>query len=505
MEFYPGVDVKRERTAELSWSSSLAVGAAVTLFAMFCWAAIFRDYWVMQEARFYFSGENHPTFSLFTFLLAPSGANARPASMWFAGVATDFFGPNVAWVNLLQIGLLGIGLFLLFLHSLQITANIYVSLFALALTLLSSAVADMLLWQATQHDKLMIIFATAALILNFYVVSAAEIRWSRLLAFSLTILLSVAIANNAKETAMFIPAALAAQYALFRRKDAGALSPRLVPIVLVAAYDLYFYAYYFSHIAAAWDRHISGGNLLGTSSDLLAYLFSAGNFMNLGEWGRAQAVHATCFWGIIAAAAGLLLVRVTNRPAELGPRWKAGVYFIVIAAAVFAISTRTSHPNAYYMLLPQWAFGILLGLLAVPFGDAAANWRNIAAISLFAILFVAQALSFSAYFLDGGAGRRLLVASRGLQDSAAAIRLAAPLGRQGTIQIGYSEPMDGSWFLLMGGGQNIDPHLAAFIYRTPTHLAPKVRAAASDSLDGCKRFELDKSYQVSLPPTACAR
>ncbi len=496
--------MRRETTAGLNWSLSLTIGAILTLFAMLCWAAVFRDYWVMQEARFYFSGENHPAISAVTFFLAPSGLNARLASTWLAGIATDFFGPDVAWVNLLQIGLLGLGLFLLFFHSLETTGSICVSLYAFALTLLSSAVANMLLWQATQHDKLMVIFSAAALILNFYVVSSAAVHWPRLIAFSFAILLSVAIANNAKETAMFIPVALAAQYALFRKKDASAISLRLIPIVLVIAYDLYFYIYYFSHIDALWNRHISGGNLLDTSLGLLVYLFSSGNFLNLGEWNAARAVHATCFWAMIAASSGLLLVRATNRPVEIQSRWKESVYFIVIAAAVFAICARTSFPNAYYMLVPQWSFGILLGILVLPTGGDARGWRNILAFALSAVFFAAQSLSFLAYFLDGGAGHRLLAASSGLQDSAAAIRLAAPLGREGTVQIGYSEPMDGSWFLLIGAGQNIDPHLAAFIYRAPTHVAPKVRwEGASNATGGCTRFELDKSYHVLLPPTPC--
>ena len=84
---------------------------------MFVWLYIFRDYWIGQEARYYFSGENFVPLTFMNFFISPDGSNTRPLSMYFARVLTEVFGPNIAVINTAQIVILGAVFFLLFSHS----------------------------------------------------------------------------------------------------------------------------------------------------------------------------------------------------------------------------------------------------------------------------------------------------------------------------------------------------------------------------------------------------
>ena len=269
--------------------STILVGACITLLVMFFWIAIFRDYWIMQEPRYYYSGENRPAISPLAFFLTPEGINERFVSMALSRIVADVVGQSTPVINIIQLFLLGLGLFLLFCHSVQVTQTYAASIVALILTILSSATVGLLLWQATQHDKLMIIFTVLVLIVNFYFIQSTSVPWGRVFIFSIMIIFLVAIANNSKETAIFVPVALLGQIMiLMSPRDYTVEYKKIIPSAIVGVYDFVYYLAYFLRINPDWERHISGGNSIQTTIDLTAYLVNGGNFMNLSEWGTAH-------------------------------------------------------------------------------------------------------------------------------------------------------------------------------------------------------------------------
>ena len=158
----------------------------------------------------------------------------------------------------------------------------------------------------------------------------------------------------------------------------------------------------------------------------------------------------------VVAMVGLVILRMFGLRANLrnftfNLNIKGGLYFLIIGATVLGITARVSHPSAFYMLLPQWSLGILLGLLAVGTGRDLLSKNRVGSIAL-PFLIAGQALGFSAYFMPGGAGQRLLTGSRNLQESAAVIKTMAPLASTSALQINYVEVnrMDCVYYLLMG-------------------------------------------------------
>ena len=486
----------------------ILIGACITLLATCVWIALFRDYWVIQETRFYYSGENYPTFSPLDFFLIPQGVNSRFVSMFLASVVTKTFGPSAPVVNIIQIIILGLGLFLLFCHSIQITRNLTAAVFALIMTVLSSATANMLLWQATQHDKIVVVFSALALIIHFYIIQRDRISWLQSIILTLALIVTVIVANNSKETAIFIPVALAAQILLFKSLSRYNSDYKVfLPFVLVVIYDLVFWFEYFSHLNPDWQQHIAGGNVFETLLDLIAYFFNTGNFMNLYEWGpahvwqlRSFGVTAAGLFGLIALI-GVRLARLRNNTEtftfDLNAR--GFLYFLVVGASVLALTARVAYPNAFYILLPQWCFGLLLGLLAAsPERNLLLDGRATALV--LALLLAGQTIAFSAHFLTGGLARRMLTYSDNLQESAAVIRKLAPAGSTASLQIGYPDGLDSVWYLVMGMNEKVDPFIGANIYGVRSSSAPKIlEDDTSSSIEGCVRFDLDAMYHVSAP------
>jgi hypothetical protein len=318
----------------------------------------------------------------------------------------------------------------------------------------------------------------------------------------------VALANNSKETAIFIPVALAAQILLFKLANGRySLDYKLfIPFASVVIYDIIFFFEYFTHLNPDWGQHISGGNTLKTLLTLIAYVFNSGNFMNLVEWDVAHVWHVRSFGvtatGFVALGAliGLRLLRLRNNSRKLTFDLNARgcLYFLVLGVAVLGATAKVSHPDAYHMLFPQWSLGIVLALLAVsPSRDL---WSNVAGAAVLALLLAGQAIAFSAHFMPGGIALRFLTYSHNLQESAVVIKTLAPAGSTSSLQIDYPDSMDNIWYLVMGMNEKVDPFIGSYIYGMPSDLAPKIlEPGTSDSLEGCVRFELDATYHVSLP------
>ena len=499
LEVYP------KRRTSVSW---ILVGACITLLATFLWTAVFRDYLVMQEARQYYTGEFYPTISPLGFFLMPEGANSRYVSMLFSSTIANIAGPSTAFINVSQIAVLGLGLFFLFCHSIQVTENLTASVFAFVLTILSWPTLNLLLWQSLQHDKIMIVFSTLSLIVHFSFIRREKVTWPQSIVVSVVMILIVSLANNSKETAIFIPVALAAQIMLFTmRSGRYDLDHKLLlPFASIVIYDIVFFYDYFSHLNPDWGGHISGGNTYYTLRTLIAYVLNSGNFMSLIESGFAHRLHMRSFGvaaaGLVELAAliGFRLLRLHNNRSTVtfDINTRGGLYFLVVGGAVLAATSRVSHPDAYHMLIPQWSLGMILGLFA------ASPERNLlrgglATAAVLALLLAGQAIAFSAHFMPGGIALRLLTYSRNLQDSLVIIKTLAPASSTSSLQIGYPDGLDSVWYLVMGMNQKVDPFIGVYIYGIPSASAPKIlEPGATGSLEGCARFDLDTMYHVSL-------
>lgn len=469
---------KRDDRAQSTFTTGewrCAGAVAVVLFgvlAMF----FFRDFWVTQEARDYYSGDMRVGIHLGEFFLSPKGSNSRPLSMLLSETATDLFGPSTQIVNLIQIGILSVSLYLMYWHTLSVTGRPASALFGFFLTCFSAPMANMLLWQATQHDKLMAFYSLVILIVHFRFVTLDRKTVPRLASYTLFLILLVSLASNSKETSLFILPAILAQAILLRRNMEPLSWQLFFPSAIVLLYLAIFYYSYFSSLSDNWGGHIQSASPLETIPALLQYLFLSGNFMNLGEWGQASSLRSlvvpvTAFVSLLFLAS--LFVPFAGHDKRDARETRSGaLYFLVMAGTVLALSSRTSYPNAYYMFVPQWALGAVIGL-AVSRLLRANSFLRLSGSALGAVLVACAMAGFLAYFLPGGAGERLLAGSRKLQDLSAIMRAYADAGTR-SFQIRTEGNLDGSWYLLQGISHPIDPNIAAFVFGVPTSVAPQI-------------------------------
>ena len=303
----------------------------------------------MQEARQYYTGEFYPTISPLGFFLMPEGANSRYVSMLFSSTIANIDGPSTAFINVSQIAVLGLGLFFLFCHSIQVTENLTASVFAFVLTILSWPTLNLLLWQSLQHDKIMIVFSTLSLIVHFSFIRREKVTWPQSIVVSVVMILIVSLANNSKETAIFIPVALAAQIMLFTMRSGRYDSDHklLLPFASIVIYDIVFFYDYFSHLNPGWGGHISGGNTI-TLRTLIAYVLNSGNFMSLIRMElRSPLAHAVVRSSRrracgIRRAIGFRLLRLHNNRSTVtfDINTRGGLYFRVVGGAVLAATSR---------------------------------------------------------------------------------------------------------------------------------------------------------------------
>jgi hypothetical protein len=460
-----------------SWNRGVQIGMLVVLVALFAGAQVFSTYWVTQEARTYYSGNNPVDLDVLNLLIFPDGSNARPLSVYFADLATRIFGPSIELVNTIQLLLLAIAILVFYIHTLSVTGYLVVALAATFLTVFSSATLNMLLWQATQHDKLMIIFTGLVLMLHYQFVTLEKQKNLAIVLFSLGLVILAAAAYNSKETALFIVPCLFAQVFLFDRRDFWSKIRGFIPAIVVAVYSIWFFAIYFINLDDSWGSHISSGNPSKVGIELLGYLFHTGNFMNLGEWGVAASSRAFVLPLLIATSVAVLALGVTSRFSvgfvdDRGGIWRPLVYFVIMGVTVMALSLRTAHPSAYYVFVPQWVMGVIMGLAIVCILRAK---QLLVLLGIFTVVVfaVCQLFAFAAYFQSGGAANRLLLGSRGISDTAAFLRIQARNGVKHFV-IRKPDGLDGQWYLLQGVSESIDPDLAAFVFRTRTSDAPLI-------------------------------
>jgi len=439
-----------------SLRTTLAAGAAAVLLPLACYALLALELPVLTEARDYIhhgGWVREGPYEALLRILEPTGQNTRYVSMLVFAGGKALCGYDARCVNALQLSLLGLGGGLIFLHLHQLTRRRFEPLLVTLLWFGAFATRSAAFWQATQHDKLALVFIVAAL------VTASAFRRTRgpwsMAAANLCVLVPTVLALNAKEIAFALPVMLVAQ-ALLLPRDAVERRHALGRVAAPALFGLAFAAVYLARMPEFWRDHVGGGDWTHNLS-LLARLA-----VNLPP----DRPGTTWLYAPTLAVLAWALWRGRASPPRLHePELRAALYLLAVAVLGVATALLTRHPDAYYLLTP--AFGgcgaavLLFGRLLRGAGLGGAPRK-----ALLAALFLPYLLLHAGELrADRSAGRflaRTAHAARGLDEIARHARAHAP----GTYLFVFATKPREFFYLFRGGADGGDPLTMNFALET---------------------------------------
>ena len=277
------------------------------------------------------------------------------------------------------------------------------------------------------------------------------------------------LALNAKEISFFLPGALLLQAILFSRdRSPSGYWHSIARVAAPVMYSAWFIIYYMSHLEGGWENHVVGGNTKVAVGHSLMFLMNIGNVMNLGNWSPwVHVVKAIVTAGVLMAFALSVYLLVVRRREGAAARTSDGglrerLYLAGIFVMTMAIVARTTHPSAYYLLIPAWSFYLIITIMMWKTGEALnVRWGKTITVTVGVLIFQ---IGFLGNFAPGAAFRRIMDQGRNLSESYAEIRVA--LGEQSPEQVRFILPktVDGYWYFFRGLNRD---DMAADRYITP--------------------------------------
>jgi len=426
----------------------------------------FSDLPVLTEARRYlFYAGFLDEISLSEFFL-PTGENRRPISMAIFAVQNRLFGLDANSINLTQFAFLGLGASLTYFHLAQLIRNRFIALSASMLWLFSLSSADAAFWQATQHDKLSVVFCLSALASSHFFIrrqQASLVPISNLLILLLTI-----CALGCKEISFILPIGLLAQVVLFSRGTDYLKS--LAFVGLPVLYGACFIALDLLWLRSTWSSHVFSGDIASN----LAYYFAL--LLN-----HLYAQYLSDFLGLasILGLAGLLIVGVAEfvriaRRGEAGAQYplRTMAYLSVLLVGTLATVARLQFPVPYIVIRPNFAF---LGLVAILYEWLVAsekNWTRIMARGFIALVVVSLLSSSYVEFRGGSRIAKLATTGRNMSQGYAILRQKADPQKLENIALVFPKEPVYAFFFLRGTIMSREQLVSSYIFGIDTHLKP---------------------------------
>lgn len=441
---------------------------------------------ILTEAReFVYQGRELGHFSWVEFLLAPHGYNRRLTSMAFFAIQRDLCSFNSVYINLFQLILLSVCATLLFVHALQITKSEKIAGCSVFLWIFSAAAAETALWQATQHDKLALLFSFLALIMSYHFVNAERIKGAKSVLLSNTVGIGLCtLALNSKEISFFLPFALFAEAMLFASGETK--EDRLHGIMKVIgpiAYSSFYIASYLVRMHGSsswWASHVTGGDFMQTIAVLAGFLLNVGNLFNMGNWSPlshiTEMVAKLLFLVWLVGVGVFVTLELLPSHGKLRPQGgkfkeifkspeiKTIVYCSVIFVATMATLCKTKHPAAYYLLIPGWAFYVIVVSISFSMVEKMFRRKGISAFAILSMLSMFP-IGFLGHFFEGAAIYRLTRQGNALTESYKEIRTKVEKANFKSALFVFDEMPDGYWYFFNCNNEKIDQYILPFVFQ----------------------------------------
>jgi hypothetical protein len=459
--------------------SKLLIGF-VFLIALLFFDHFTADLPVLREMRgIIFYGGWLRSFSAWNEIAYPVGgisATSRTTAMLFSAVDAHVCGFDARCINVSQALLLSAAAGILFLHLTQLLANRWVAALLALLWCLSLPALEGALWQATQLDKLAMLFSLLYLIVLFHFIRRSKATVIAYICSNLLLIILLFVAFKSKESSFFLVPATA--LVVLAEGVKGMLARSLFAILPVG-YGIFYLQHYLCHIPPDMQMHISAGDPVVDVSVLVLAMLGDASLLGLGNWGDgyrhlAAAAIAAMTLLIMLAAISLMIARWTTaaRPDRTA---KNAIYLAGVLAGNVFIVARTMYPHAYYLMIAE---GALLGLVGIavlaPIRSVAPTIDAARRFSLLGLLVLAILFGYAAQRTPGSATARMQRMSRIVNNGFAIIRSAVPAEAITDVQFLFPIPIDGDWYFFgrieNDGGP--DPEMMSFVYgrRVPVYV-----------------------------------
>jgi hypothetical protein len=393
-------------------------------------------------------------------VINPVGANSRVVSMVAFEFSHGACGLNAICLNSIQILELLAGTIACTVHLHQLIRRPAIVAGAILFWSLSLPVSSAGFWQATQHDKLALVFAFAALSVGLWAIRRTRVRGRLIAGATLPILFALAI--NSKEIAFFLPVASAAQVSFLApmsglRERLHAASVYAVPMV----YSVYYIVAYMHRLNPQWGQHVFAGSFW----DNFGFYFGS-----LTGSHRSWAPAASYIL-VLVLASHLIVVRrglfPQPHPASetgfLDPSFACVTgYLVTVWLATMALAIGARYPADYYLLVTEWAFISWMAVTIVAAEQLPRTLRYVviaAAGGLSIAFFLGRAREFSESDGDWQRIREAHLLGAGYRIIG---RYCSPRMVDGLKLVFPLQPV-ASWFFFRGGDEHPDQLVGAYI------------------------------------------
>jgi hypothetical protein len=393
-------------------------------------------------------------------LINPIGANSRVVSMVAFEFSHGACGLNAVCLNSIQILELLAGTIACTVHLHQVIRRPAIVAGAMVFWSLSLPVSSAGFWQATQHDKLALVFAFTALSLGLWAIRHTRVKGGLIAGVMLTILFALAI--NSKEIAFFLPVAAAAQVSFLApmsglRERLHAASVYAVPVV----YSAYYMFAYMHRMNPQWGHHVFAGSF----RDNFGFYFGS-----LTGSHRSWAPAAACI-SVLASVSLHIVVRRGWLPrphiaSETGVRDPSFAcltgYLVTVWLATMALVIGAQYPGDYYLLVTEWAFISWVAVTIVAAEQFPRTIRYVvvaAAGGLSIAFFLGRSREFGASDGDWQRIREAHLLGAGYETIG---RYCSPPMVDGLKLVFPLQPA-ASWFFFRGGDEHPDQLVGAYI------------------------------------------
>lgn len=431
---------------------------------------------IFTEARTYVANSGWSGgIGLLEYFFWPNGGNARFSSMILFSIQGYLGKGDYELVNWFQAGLLSITAFFAFIHTVQITKHIAIAWLTSFAWVFSGPVLGAALWQATQHDKLAALFIFSTLAFSHRVLTSKQ-RTSTSILSSFLILVLTSMAFNAKEISFLLPFMtivliwhLKCQNPAFNQNRAIKI---MAPQFVYSAWYIIIYALNFkSH----WSSHVMGGHAFNGLIKLILLMFNFGNFMDLGQWGvtnlylRVFSAIAYAIFGVFLFAVCIIAIKrsYVSRGSGFSVRLSSihdGIYFGALITITLIGGSKTAHPSIFYLLVTSWATCALI-ILSIYKASQRYKTKRTIVVLLGMAFFTPYLLSYVPHFVEGGAYKRAMDASRHIRLSFNAIKSLVDPHSIRHLHVDTKNHHNMEWFLFSDcSHKGVDQDLPMFLF-----------------------------------------
>ena len=359
-----------------------------------------------------------------------------------------------------------------FLYTLLLTKNLTISTISILLWILSAPVLNSVLWQATQHDKLAtLLFFTTALTATLIFRTSLNSCFKQLAcSFLLTFIL--AISFNTKETTFILPIVLFTIAFVEAMKKRIVLRRLFIVLSFPTLYSIWYIGYFLTHMSSGISSHSFDGNIFEASNEFLKQFLNLGNFMYLSEYSTLNmflikngALLYLIGGFIFSTYLLLFFYRIIKKDFLRESFFRLSMFLIIPLVTLLCCLVgilRTEVPTAFYLLIPSWAFILLLVQFSSLMGVFERGKKMILKSGITFLCF-AYISTFLVHYSQNGVVTKLNDSSRILQESFDRIGQLKP--QDSLVLVLEDASSYGIWYLLMGATSDADKWLSPYIFQ----------------------------------------